>query len=278
MKRFALLLIPLLAMIGISPAQEKPLTLPPPKADPPKGIVSSDGATFKGPDPKFKVGGKRTALHKVIQAIRDGKAGIHKAKNNIPETVARVPSKLSMLGNDEFGDCVTSESCAAIEAYSVGLGLTEIVITDADAIAWARAHGDLNGAELLPVIQDMEADGVRDSTGVIRKAGTPSSVDYTNEATLQSAIAQGPVSIAIGSGDLPSGAGNANGWWGLTSGGAQNDHFVVLWESGRAEELFKAPGLPCPCPCAGKTGYLLFTWSTIGFVTPSWILGTVQEA
>lgn len=238
------------------------------KADPPKD----------GPDPRFKTGAKRTPIHKVIEAIRTGRAGVHKAKNSIPATVAMVPVTLSMLGNDRYGDCVTAESAAAIEAYSVSLGLPEIIITDSATIAWAGAHGDLNGAELLPVIQDMERDGIKDSKGVLYKAGTPSSVDYTDEATLRSAIAVGPVSIAIGSGDLPSGAGNNNGWYALASRGTANDHCVGLWGYGKAEDLYKALGLPCPAACIGKTGYLLYTWSTIGFVTHAWIVGTVQEA
>ncbi len=229
-------------------------------------------------NPKFKTGAKPTPAHRIAEAVSAGTLGIHAPDRAIPATVAMVPKTLSMLGNDQEGDCVTAESCAAIEAYSVYVGLPEIVITDSAAMAWAAAHGDSNGADLLSVSQDMAKDGVKDSAGTLRMMGGPSTVDYTNEATLQSAIAVGPVSIAIGSGDLPSGAGNANGWYALTSGGAANDHCVGLWGYGKAEDLFKALNLPCPSACAGKTGYLLYTWSTIGFVTHQWIVGTVQQA
>lgn len=227
---------------------------------------------------KHKTGARRTPLAKITRELAAGRIGIHVAGAKIPASVAMVPKQLSMLGNDQYGDCVTAESCYAIEAYSVYVGLPEIVITDADAIAWAGAHGGLNGADLLTVIQQMGADGVKDSTGVLRKAGMPSSVDYTNAATLQSAIAVGPVSIAIGSGDLPSGAGNANGWYALTSNGAANDHDVDLCGYGKAEEMFAALNIPCPSACVGQVGYLCYTWSTIGFVTQAWVTGTVQEA
>ncbi len=231
------------------------------------------------PPPKFKTGARRTPPHKVAEAISTGKAGVHHATRELlPATVAMVPPKLSYLGNNQYGCCVTSESCAAIEAESVHVGLPEIIITDQVCIAWAQSHGWLNGANLLEVIQDMQRDGVKDSTGKLWKAGKPSTVDYTNEETLRSAINTGPVSIAIGSGDLPSGAGNESGWYALTSRGTQNDHCVGLWGYGKAEDLFKALGLPCPAACAGKTGYLLYTWSTIGFVTHAWIVGTVEEA
>lgn len=232
----------------------------------------------KPPVMKFKTGARRTPLAKIMRELAAGRVAVHVASAKIPASVAMVPKTLSMLGNDQYGDCVTAESCFAIEAYSVYVGLPEIVITDAAAIAWARAHGGLNGADLLTVIQQMEADGIKDSTGTLRKAGVPSSVDYTNATTLQSAVAVGPVSIAIGSGDLPSGAGDVNGWYALTSAGAPNDHNVDLCGFGKAEVLYAALNMPCPTACAGKTGYLCYTWSTIGFVTQAWVAGTVEEA
>ncbi len=297
MKRFLCLLIPLLGLAMLAgPATSAKVDpfkkrcqvqvrtvefaeeqVQQPKADPPK-VDPVPAPKPKGPNPKFKTGARRTPLPKIVEALRTGKASVHKARNKIPASVAMVPKTLSMLGNDQYGDCVTAESCAAIESYSTYVGLPEIVITDQAAIDFASAHGGLNGADLLTVIQQMEADGVKDSNGTLRKAGTPATVDYTNEATLRSAVALGPVSIAIGSGDLPSGAGSENGWYALTSNGAANDHCVGLWGYGTAEELFKALGMPCPAECAGKTGYLLYTWRTIGFVTHAWIVGTVQEA
>ncbi len=251
------------------PAQEPKLKLANPANGPPAA----------GPDPKFKTGARLTPVAKILEAIRTGKASIHHATRDLlPATVTRNPPTRSMLGNDRYGCCVTSESCAAIEADSFAVTGKEIVIPDSSAVAWASAHGVLNGADLLSVMQDMQKDPVKDSTGKGWTTGVPSNVDYNDEATLQSAIALGPVSIAIGSGDLSSGAGNADGWYSLTARGAPNDHDVGLWGYGRAEDLYKVLNMACPAACAGKTGYLCYTWSTIGFVTHAWVMGTVQEA
>jgi PKD repeat protein len=236
-----------------------------------------------GAPPKFKTGAKRTPLPKIMEAMRTGKLAVHKASGRaLPASVTMVPPKLSMLGNDQYGDCVTAESCFSMEAFSVYSGLPEIVINDADAIAWASSHGFLNGADLLSVIQAMQADGIKDSTGTLRKAGTPATVDYTVEATLQSAIAIGPVSIGIDSTALPSGAGNASGWSAFGGSPQQftnEDHDVDVCGFGDAKTLFGVLNTPVPAnaPTTG-TLYLVYTWSTIGVVDHAWIMSTVGEA
>lgn len=281
MKRFAVLgLVATLVIAGISIGQPTPRERA--EADAIVARYAREADTVVVPDKppamKFKTGARRTPLASVIRELAAGRIAVHVAAPKIPASVAMVPKTLSMLGNDQYGDCVTAESCFAIEAYSVYVGLPEIVITDAAAIAWARAHNGLNGADLLTIMQAMSADGIKDSTGTLRKAGMASTVDYTNATALQSAIAVGPVSIAIGSGDLPSGAGDVNGWYALTSAGAPNDHNVDLCGFGKAEVLYAALNMSCPTACAGKTGYLCYTWSTIGFVTQAWVAGTVEEA
>lgn len=190
------LITSLLCMAAISPLAT---TQQPPKVEPP--VVEG----------KYR-GGKRTPFGKIIESIKSGRASIHRAVAPPPQVVT-VPKRLSYWGNNQYGCCVTSESVFAIADYSTAIGQEEIFVTDAATIAWARAHGWLNGAFLLDVIQDMQADGIKDEKGVLRKAGKPSSVDFANEDTLKSAIAQGPVSIAIDAGALPSGAGNKSGWF-----------------------------------------------------------------
>jgi PKD repeat protein len=183
-----------------------------------------------------------------------------------------------MWGNSQFGDCVTAESVFAIADYSTFLGTPEIFVTEAATISWARNHGWLNGADLLSVIQDMQTDGIADENGVNRKAGASSTVNYANEATLQSAISVGPVSIAIDANALPSGAGNASGWYAFGGRSFPNtDHCVSLHGYGPTSELFKALGVSVP-PGAPANGYLLYTWSTIGVVDHAWIMNTVVEA
>lgn len=229
------------------------------------------------PDVKgFKTGATPTPFLKVVAAIKAGDAKIYKATAPPPQIVV-VPKRLSIWGNNQFGDCVTAESCFAIADYSTFIGLDEIFVTEASCIKWARDHGVLNGADLLSVIQGMQRDGIPDEKGIVRKAGNPSSVDYSNEVTLQSAIAQGPVSIAIGSGSLPSGAGSRNGWYVFGSRRTGADHCVSLCGYGPTVELFKALGASPP-PNAPANGYLLFTWGTIGVVDHKWLLSTCVEA
>lgn len=226
---------------------------------------------------KFPRGAKPTPAHKVAAAMKAGAITIHK---NIaaPPQVVYVPKRLSMWGNSQYGDCVTAESCFAIAAYSTYVGLDEIFVTEADCIAWARSHGWLNGADLLTVIQDMEKDGIKDEKGSVRKAGASAVVDYTVESSLQSAIALGPVSIAIDANALPSGAGNKSGWYAFGGGRFPNtDHCVSLCGYGPTSALFAALGAPVPAG-APASGYYLYTWNTIGVVDHKWLMNTCVEA
>src|ERR1019366_7406350 len=115
----------------------------------------------------------------------------------------------------------------AIAAYSVYCGLTETFVTETTAIAWASQGNYLNGANLTDVMTDRQTRGMTASDGKTYVAGPYTSVDYSIEATLQAALAIGPVNIGMDSNALPSGAGNANGWYafGGTPGQfSQEDH------------------------------------------------------
>jgi hypothetical protein len=101
------------------------------------------------------------------------------------------PAKISMWGNDVHGDCVTAE-----EAFAKGCNNPEIFITDAEVIAWATKHDVLEGAYLIDVLTWMQNDGFP-GDGVSYDDGGHFSVDWTNAATLRSAIAEGPVRIGI---------------------------------------------------------------------------------
>jgi len=227
--------------------------------------------------PKFYRGAKATPFPKIIAAIKSGKVSIHRAATT-PSKVLTVPPRLSYWGNNQFGCCVTSESVFAIADYSTFLGMPEIFVTEAETITWARNHGVLNGADLLSVIEYMQDDGIKDENGVLRKAGKSSTVDYSNEATLQSAIAQGPVSIAIDADALPSGAGNQSGWYAFGGRSFPNtDHCVSLGGFGPTAELFKALGVATPSG-APANGYFLYTWKTIGVVDHKWLMNTCVEA
>lgn len=189
-----------------------------------------------------------------------------------------VPSYLEMWLNDQYGDCVTAEEAAAIAMYSVMLGLPEIKITDATVKAFCDKYDLLNGANLDQVLDLMASDGFQQDGGY--KDGGKLAVDYSNETVLQAALELGPVKLGIDSTALPSGAGNANGWYasGGTPGQFSNeDHAVGLWNYGSSIDLFAALKTPVPSGFP-SSGYHLYTWSTVGVVDHAWIMSTVGEA
>ncbi len=195
-----------------------------------------------------------------------------------PAQFAIVPPKLSYWYNDRYGICVTSQEAVCKAAWSIQCGLAELFVPDEEVLRWATKYGFRDGADLAEVMDRMQKDGFT-VAGQNYKDGPYFGVDYSNEAVLQAAIASGPVNIAIDADALPSGAGNDQGWWALGNRRFPNtDHCVALLGYGPAEYLFKQLGVALPAALAGKSGYLLFTWSTIGFVDHSWLMNTCVEA
>ncbi len=188
-----------------------------------------------------------------------------------PERVAYVPKYRSNYGNDRYGICVTAEEAFAKSCY-------DQIIPDDVVIPWARAHGVLNGASLDGVLEDMFEKGFQVGLQLYND-GRASGVDYSNETILQAAIASGPVKIAIASGALPGGAGSRDGWFSLSTNNRRTDHSTSLCGYGTADWLYQQLNVPLPSGLPASTfGYLQYTWSTIGFVSHKWIMGTVDEA
>jgi hypothetical protein len=190
-----------------------------------------------------------------------------------PAQVAYVPKKRSMFGNDSYGDCVTAE-----EAFAKSCDSPEHDIDDQVVISWARQHGLLHGADLSNVLELMARKGFQQGEQLYND-GPASGVDFSNEVILQSAIAQGPVKIAIAASALPGGAGSRDGWYQLGSRNRNTDHAVALCGYGPAGWLYQQLGVQLPSALQPSLpGYLLYTWSTIGFVDHAWIMGTTDEA
>lgn len=195
-----------------------------------------------------------------------------------------VPKHLDMWGNGKYGCCVSTEEAWGKVWWSAYCGLPETFATEAEVVAFAGAHGWLNGAYLTEVMDVMIADGMSIG-GKKFQDGKYFSVDYSNELVLQSAIdptdgTGGPIKIAIDADALPSGAGNQQGWFSTDSRRRTNtDHCVSIGGYGTAAYLYSLLKVPLPAGLAPSTpGYLLFTWGTIGFVTHSWLMGTCTEA
>jgi hypothetical protein len=217
-------------------------------------------------------GARPTPRHKLCAAIP------HTIRHAAPVQVIVVPPFLEMWLNDQYGDCVTAEEAFAKAAFSVMLGAPETKITDATVLAFCNAGGFLDGANLTDVMDAMIANGFQQDGGY--KDGPYNAVDYSDEAVLQNAISLGPVKIGIDANALPSGAGNANGWY--ASGGSpgqfsNEDHCVALCGYGPSAALFAALGVAMPSGFP-SSGYLLYTWSTIGVVDHAWIMSTCGEA
>jgi len=196
-----------------------------------------------------------------------------------PDNLAVVPPQLRMWGNDQYGDCVSASEAYAKAHYSVQCGLPELCATDQEVIAWADEHGFLNGAELGEVLDAMTKTGMNIG-GTVYTDGPKELVDFRSSAAIKMALVEGPVKIAIDADALPSGAGNSSGWFSTDTTRMTNyDHCVELGAYGSAAFLFGALKVPLPAGLPADTfGYLLFTWSTIGFVTQGWINGCCCEA
>ncbi len=190
-----------------------------------------------------------------------------------PPQVAYVPAKLSYWLNNQTGDCVTAE-----EAFAKACYIPEIFIPDAEVGRWAQAGGYYDGAMLDEVLDSMYRSGFQVGSQLYND-GAKASVDFMTEAVLQAAIAEGPVKVSIDSSALPSGAGNDQGWYAVGNGTNNNqDHCVGLGGYGTAEWLYKQLGVAMPSALVGMSGYLLFTWSTLGFVDFTWVRTTLGEA
>lgn len=217
---------------------------------------------------KLHRGAKRSPAHKLLAAPR------FKPVKAPPAQVAYVPAKLDMWGNDQYGDCVSAEEAFAKACYS-----PEIFIDSATVVAWAQANGYLDGADLASVLQSMQSGGFKVGQQQYND-GAPATVDYTTEAVLQAAIAQGPVKIAIDSTALPQTAGAQQGWYAFGGKPGQfpnTDHCVSIAGYGPVAWLAQQLGVAVP-PGAPTNGYLVFTWSTIGIVDFAWLQSTCVEA
>lgn len=254
MKRIAIALLAFVALV-----------LPALEAQPPQRIPGLVG--------HFKRGLRPTPRHILASAPRfiPTRAAVSQ--------IAYVPSKLSMWLNDTYGDCVTAEEAFA-KACTVG-NVPGVFISDDAVKAFASKNDLLNGADLDPVIKLMQQSGFSQDSNMYRD-GAEAVVDYSNESALQAALAVGPVKIGIDADALPSGAGNNSGWVGVGGKPGQfnnEDHCVALAGFGTAQYLFSQLQVPLPSTLQPtQTGYLLYTWKTIGFVDHAWIMSTVGEA
>ena len=206
------------------------------------------------------------------------------ASISVPASFLMWPIQMSSWNNYIYGDCVSAE-----EAFAKATAAPQTFIPEATVVAWASENGYVNGAHLTDVMTTMRANGFP-LNGKTYDDGPYNSVDWSNAATLQSAIySYGPVKIGVGAGDFQSNANGsvtpgASGWAMYNYPTNQSeDHCPSLCGYGDLAELvslFKQHGVTVNVPSGMPTGmcYAMFTWNSIGIVDQQSMLNMTYEA
>ena len=218
-------------------------------------------------------GARRSPAHKAFAAPA------HKAQA-VPDSFGVVPPQLSYWDNSTYGDCVSAEEAAAKAQFSLmNGGTTELFILQSEVVNWASYNGFLNGADLTSVMEAMAKSGMTVG-GQTYRDGPYESVDWTNDATLSSAIYQGPVKIGVAADQLENVVSATNGWIATGFTSDQNtDHCVNLCGFGSLQALCGLLSVAVPPGTDPATRcYLLFTWSTIGIIDRASMLAITSEA
>lgn len=217
-----------------------------------------------------------TPRHKLIAAKRH----VPLPASSLPATFGVIPKQLNMWGNSTYGDCVSAEEAFAKACYSTMAGVSEVFIPRNNVVAWARQNGFLNGANLTNVMDTMAQSGMPDASGKVYTDGPYEAVNYSDDATLRSAIFQGPVKIGVAASQLQGVVGGTNGWTATGFRPDNNeDHCVALCGFGTYQALATMMGVQVPAG-ANPTGpaYLLYTWDTIGIIDQASMINITGEA
>lgn len=205
-------------------------------------------------------------------------------KISTPPSFLMWPIQMSSWNNYVYGDCVTAE-----EAFAKATAAPQTFIPLATVVAWASAHGYLNGATLTSVMKTMETDGFPLNNKTYDD-GPYNSVNWANAAILQSAISShGPVKIGVGAEDFQTNADGkvtpgTSGWAMYNYPKSQpEDHCVSLCGYGTLAELvalFKQHKITVNAPKGMPTGlcYAMFTWNSIGIIDQQSMLNMTYEA
>ena len=100
----------------------------------------------------------------------------------VPPSFLMWPTEMSSWNNYTYGDCVTAE-----EAFAKATAAPQTFIPEATVVAWASAHGYLNGATLTAVMTTMQAHGFPFNNKTYDD-GPYLAVNWANAAILNSAI------------------------------------------------------------------------------------------
>ena len=198
-------------------------------------------------------------------------------KISVPPSFLMWPVQMSSWDNYHYGDCVSAE-----EAFAKATAAPKTFIPLATVVAWARAHGFLNGATLTAVMTTMQTHGFPFNNKTYDD-GPYKAVNWTNPAILASAIySHGPVKIGVAAEHFQTAAPGQEGvvtpgtsGWAMCHyprmAHTDEDHCVSLCGYGtlaQLEALFKEHKVTVHAPKDMPTGvcYAMFTWNSIGII------------
>jgi hypothetical protein len=202
----------------------------------------------------------------------------------VPPSFLMWPSQISSWNNYIYGDCVSAE-----EAFAKITAAPHVFIPEATVVAWAQAHGYLNGAYLTAVMHTMQTQGFQANKHTYDD-GPYNSVNWTVPAILNSAIySHGPVKIGVGAEDFQTNAHGhvtpgTSGWAMCNYPKNQpEDHCVSLCGYGTLAQLtalFHQHKVVVKPPPGMPTGlcYAMFTWNSIGIIDAQSMLNMTYEA
>ena len=203
---------------------------------------------------------------------------------SVPPSFLKWPVQMSSWNNYIYGDCVSAE-----EAFAKATAAPQTFIPEATVVAWATAHGYLNGATLTSVMTTMRTHGFPLNKKTYDD-GPYLAVNWTNAAILQSAIySHGPVKIGVGADQFQSNTHGlvtpgTSGW--VMYNYPKNmpeDHCVSLCGYGTFSALaalFKKQKVIVHAPKGFPKGicYAMFTWNSIGIIDQQSMLNMTYEA
>lgn len=219
---------------------------------------------------KFQRGATPTSRARLASATP------HEPVGAIPPAFIRLPTQLSMWGNDVFGDCVTAE-----EAFAIACHAPEIFVGYHKAVKWARQNWALNGAGLWEIMKLRQTEPIYIGAHAYTD-GPFVSVDWTKPAILQDAIYRGPVKLGVTADQFETVAptiGNSNGWVLTGLSGGPQDHCTSLCGYGPAGWLANKLGAASLNGIAADAMvYAMFTWSTVGIIDEPSLMAITGEA
>jgi hypothetical protein len=250
-------------------------------AEMPRGAISTPRSEFAASEPYLPEDGAETFVpsgefptpNHELAAARPYRAGAA-----APETFLAWPIGTSFSENEKVGTSSWAE-----EAFAKACAEPKVIIPTDVVLLTSQERGASNFSEFMQT-HGFEVEGKAYLDGPFK------SVDWTNTATLHSAIADaGPVKIGVASASLASGAQGqvtpgTNGWaiHGLPAGQPE-DCCASLCGYGSLTalvDLFERHGVNVDLPTGMPTGlcYAMFTCGSIGIVDRRSLMSITGEA